>query len=134
MSREGSRAKSPPASSANDRAGHLPRLRGLTNRVRSSGGISAGDFAVETAGDQPSDVKHAVLFAEIGFQVAQVERMEHVESDHAQKKEGEHRASVVFVDVVGVPPRNQLVEALILDTPAVLPYVDDDSGVRQFDG
>lgn len=67
---------------------HLPRRRGLTNRRRGSGGISAGDFAVETAGDQPSDVKHAVLLSEIGLEVAQVERMEHVESDHAQKQEG----------------------------------------------
>jgi hypothetical protein len=63
-----------------------------------------------------------------GLEVATVEGVEEVESQHRHQTENQDGGGMVLVDMVGGPAVGSLVEALILDAPASMAEADERRG------
>ena len=78
-------------------------------------------FTAHARGDQSGKVDHAVFFALLGCQISCVKTVEDGVSHEQHEPQDDDAIRVMMVVVVGMPVGHQLVEAFVLDLPAIMP-------------
>ena len=97
--------------------------RSIGRGERKTSGRHAGGehLAVEFRSDEPGPEDFRLAPAHAGLHIARQEGMKNVVSQEGYEQKTFDSAWIMLEDVIGVPLVSQLVEAIILDIPSLVP-------------